>query len=373
MTTPFNYSYATNSDGILVNIKHANHKEMYYCPTCGTQMTPHLGKIRRWHFVHKNIVNCSYESYLHNLAKIRIHEAFIHSEHFMLAYDSSAICSLSCPYKNSPKCIGEKPVKFDLHRFYDRCDIEAPYHNFRADLLLSSSSNPSRPPILIEIKVTHECTKEKIDFGARIIEIPIYSESQIDEIVNSCSFSGVRSNSESHFNYYSKREPQYITLYNFNKIEQFNPRENIEKWYDILYHNNSFVFILDGNGKFRTFECNCFDIESKIPKDVHYFISNNATPFKEIFQYFSRQGVKVRTCFLCKFSKKDFYNERICVLYKKFGLSRKPSPNTALTCSHFQEDVDYNSNLITSQLSQLDEANVSNGHKSYIHICKDIL
>lgn len=370
MASPFNYSYAYNEDGILINVSQANRDEKYKCPICGAEMTPHMGKIRRWHFVHKNAANCSYESYLHKLAKVRIREAFLYSEKFNLSYNAAAICSMSCPYKNSPKCSGEKKVEFNLRKFYDICELEATYHNFRADLLLSSSEVLSRPPILIEIKVTHGCTEEKIKDGTRIIEIPISSESQIDDIVEKCSIAGVRFNSNRMFSVFGNNSSLNATLYNFNKVESFDPRESLHEVYDAFSRKNSIVFILERNGRFRHFDCNCFDVESKIPKDAHYFVTNIATPFKEIFQNFSKQGVKVRNCFLCKFSKKDFDNERLCVLYKKYGLPRKPFPQTALTCNFYREDFEYNTDSLETQTTEMQ---VGNTYKSYLYICNDIL
>lgn len=155
-----NYSYANNSSGSLIDVSNAQRNEKYFCPICGELMIPHIGKMRRWHFVHKNVGICSYESYLHKLAKIKIREAFLSSEHFLLSYNAKAICSIDCPFIGFPKCEGEKQVEFDLRRYYDTCEIEATYHQYRADLLLTSSSNPKTPPVLIEIMVTHKCTED---------------------------------------------------------------------------------------------------------------------------------------------------------------------------------------------------------------------
>lgn len=58
----------------IINVSTAKRNEKYFCPICGELMNPHMGKVRRWHFVHKNAGNCSYESYLHKLAKIKIRE-----------------------------------------------------------------------------------------------------------------------------------------------------------------------------------------------------------------------------------------------------------------------------------------------------------
>ena len=213
-----NYSYANNSSGELIHVSTAQRCEEYFCPICGELMTTHMGKVRRWHFVHKNAGNCSYESYLHKLAKIKIQQAFSYAEHFWLSYKAKAICSCECPFVGLPKCEGEKPVKFDLRKFYDTCDIEASYHQYKADLLLTSSINPKIPPVLIEIMVTHKCTEDKINDGVRIIEVKIQSEEQIDNIVESCLISAVRDDSYSIY-YYSNESQN--TLFYFNMLDSF--------------------------------------------------------------------------------------------------------------------------------------------------------
>lgn len=366
MTSPFNYSYANNSDGTLINISQANRLDKYYCPICGSQMTPHMGKVRRWHFVHKNTDNCAYESYLHNLAKHKIKEAFLLNEPFYISYNAPAICSLTCPFVDSDKCMSEKPVKFDLRKYYDTCELEASYHNFRADILLASSLYPKRQPILIEIKVTHECTEDKIKDGVRIIEVPIYSESQIDYIVNNRIFSGKRFKESVFWGIKSKNDVEPIVLHNFDKVEQYDPRDSSDDWDDVFYRKDTIVFCLDKNGHFWSFDCHCFEVDSKVPQNVHYFVTNIATPFKEIFQGFSLRGVKIRNCFLCKFSKKDYYDERICVLYKKYNLPRKPPPSMALNCSYYREDI------VLGNIND-SEQDILTSYKTYFYICKDIM
>lgn len=222
-----NYSYANNSNGDLINISTAKRNEKYFCPICEKLMNPHMGKLRRWHFVHKSVGSCSYESYLHKVAKIKIRQAFLSSKQFQLYYKAKAICSCECPYiSSSHKCEGEKEVVFDLRSYYDNCEIEATYHQYRADLLLTSSTIPQRPPVLVEIMVTHKCTQQKINDGVRIIEIPIQSEEQIDNIVNNCVLNAIR-DQHSNNNFSNERN---ITLYNFNKIESFDPFDNFDEY-----------------------------------------------------------------------------------------------------------------------------------------------
>ncbi len=365
-----NYSYANNSSGELINVSIAQHSEKYYCPVCGELMVPHMGKVRRWHFVHKNTGYCSYESYIHKLAKIRIRQLFLSSEHFLLSYKAKALCSFSCPFTNSPKCESEKPVEFDLRKYYDECEMEVPYHKYKADLLLKSSMHPNRPPVLIEIMVTHKCTEDKICDGVRIIEIPVHSEEDIDNIVNNRKLKAVRYDKIND----TLSKERNITLYNFNKVESFDPIGHFDDLWDCFNRKNTIVFYLNRKGYFKSFDCYCYEVSKKLPQNVHYFITNIATPFKEIFQVFSKYGVKICNCFLCKFSKITPYGDRLCVLYKKYNLPRKPSPYSAISCSHYREDFEFSKNVtrMVHPLSEKDSED-STEHKFYYHICKEIL
>lgn len=341
-------------------------------------MIPHLGNIRRKHFVHKNTENCSYESYLHKLAKIKIQEAFLNSEHFYLSYKARAVCSLDCPFKDSPKCLRGKPVTFDLHKYYDICEIEANYNQYRADLLLKSSVHPNRDPILIEILVTHKCTEEKIHSGTRIIEIPIQSEEQIDKIVNNCRLNAVRHNYIDNDLLEEINDGNAITLYNFDKTEKFNPKDCNNDCNDV--YRSIQVFYLNKEGNIQSFKTKdrCYELNTKLQPDKHYYISEIATSFKDILRGFSKRGVKIRNCFLCKFSQEGSYGERLCVLYKKHNLPLKPSPYYAANCPYYKEDIESQQNIEqVSKTSIINESKYefdSDEHdKSYFHICKEIL
>ncbi len=365
-----NYSYANNSSGDLINVSTAQRNEKYFCPICGELMNPHMGKVRRWHFVHKNVGNCSYESYLHKLAKIRIRQAFLSSEHFFLSYNAKAICSYDCPFVGSSKCVGEKHVEFDLRRYYDTCEIEATYNQYRADLLLTSSTKPKLDPVLIEIMVTHKCTEDKIKDGVRIIEISVQSEEQINNIVNNCKLNAVRDN---HYNYRYLND-RNITLYNFNKEESFDPVGRFDEYEDYFSQKNTIVFWLNNQGQFNSFNCHCYEVSTKLPPNVHYYITERATPFKTIFQEFSKRGVKIRNCFLCKFSKHTLYGDRLCILYKKHNLPRKPSPYYGASCPHYREDFGVSQYMTPiEQPPSTEQTDCSQRHKFYYHICKDIL
>lgn len=145
-----------------------------------------------------------------------------------------------------------------------------------------------------------------------------------------------------------------------------------------VFQNCTFRFAdyiwLNSQGQFRSFDCHCYEVGKKLPSNVHYYITEIATPFKEIFQEFSKRGVKIRNCFLCKFSKQDSWGERLCVLYQKHNLQRKPSPHCAASCPHYREDFEYPQNMVQiEQPLSTEQSECFQTHKFYYHICKDIL
>lgn len=176
-----------------------------------------------------------------------------------------------------------------------------------------------------------------------------------------------------HFNY-NDSDDRNITLYNFNKVQSFDAVGSFDEYDDYFSRKNTIVFWLNRQGQFRSFDCHCYEVSKILPSNVHYYITEIATPFKEIFQEFSKRGVKIRNCFLCKFSKQDSWGERLCVLYKKYNLPRKPSPYCAISCSYYREDLDVSQNMISveSPISR-DQLDWPKKYKFYFHVCQDIL
>ena len=80
--------------------------------------------------------------------------------------------------------LDEKTV--ELKKCLTRCTLEETVHandnRFRADLLWSNPDN-SKNDILIEIKVTHECTQKKKESHKRIIEFEVHSEEDVESII----------------------------------------------------------------------------------------------------------------------------------------------------------------------------------------------
>lgn len=176
------HRYAVDENGKTVCIKDVTNKTRYnkfYCKNCGEEMIPVLGKVRDKHFRHKVInPSCSYESYIHKIGKEKIMERFYTQESFLASYYTEYSCSKTniCHFKeklDNLKCNMRERQTIDLKHLYDTCKDEKYYKGFCADLLLTHSEHPEREPILIEIAFTHDCDKEKVDSGIRIIEIKV--------------------------------------------------------------------------------------------------------------------------------------------------------------------------------------------------------
>ncbi|MCM1068036.1 MAG: competence protein CoiA [Muribaculaceae bacterium] len=187
--------YAVSSKGVLAHIieAHSNHDD-YYCPHCGCRMIKRCGNIRAWHFAHdwryanETQKNCSYETYLHGYAKLRLKQWFDESKSIILHYQRSIRCKHheSCALIHD-KCSRDINKSCDLKTLFDTCSVESTVKesngNYRADLLLSTEADPSRH-ILIEIKVSHGCTDKKKTSDAQIIEFDVSSEEDIEYIIS---------------------------------------------------------------------------------------------------------------------------------------------------------------------------------------------
>jgi len=325
-----NYSYAVDNNNEIIHVSMATKGTEYFCPYCQAAVTPHMGKIRRWHFTHKaNIETCSYETYLHKIAKLKIRKAFLDATNFVISYDVPAVCQKkeSCKIEYKYNCVLSCRVEHDIRKFYDTCEEEIPYKNFVADLLISSSNKPEREPILIEIYVSHRSSQEKISDGVRIIEVQIRNEADIDNIVSSLRIDGEQNSN----NRYIKNNKPLNIFYNFKGQVLKDPayfNEIIPNYFHYLWMYDS--------GYFKAGKCLCNeDPLNYIPSNAHYVISLGSFSWTWAFLEFAKRGVDVKNCLICKYSALSPIEERICTLYKKFGTPRHPNINTAKSCQYF--------------------------------------
>ena len=298
------YSYALDSESRLISAEKAIKGNEYRCPNCGGIMIPKQGekRVRVWHFAHKaNTENCSYETYLHNIAKRRICECFNESAHFMIQYQSKVRCNADCPLGAKQPCEWNDINDFDLKQYYDECEEEKQVDDFRADLLISNSKIKNREPILIEIWVTHRSTEEKLNSGLRIIEIHIEYEEDIDQIVDTSS---IIQNEVQRKAWGEVKQNDKIQFYNF---------KTISKTPDDEHQSNKHVFWIDTRGKYQ-FSDEVFDniqlstkslkCQESNPPEIEnsIFRIESCEPINKNFAYYklAHSGLCFSFCKTCK-------------------------------------------------------------------------
>lgn len=324
------YSYALDKNQRLVNVKEATKGEEYLCPHCGGVMIPKQGTKRRWHFAHKGDTGvCSYESYLHKLAKKRIRECFLSEEPFYIELLQGAICPVKeCPVGISEKC--SYPKCFDLKEYYDCCEEEGSIGDFRADLLLRHSEKIDRKPILIEIWVSHKCTEEKRKSGHKIIEVKIDSEKDIERIVSNARINGIQSENSDESR---------------NSCYNFEPKEG-DELPGVQYQRPKFSFGVDSQNRLHRDSydksARCLTPNPRWINDAKFLIqSPRPIDLDFAFEMLSRSGPGIRYCGMCHFYKyNQLYEKHMCIRYKTKGTSQFPSQYEAMKCQYFKQ-IDY--------------------------------
>lgn len=334
------FSYAYDCDKNLVNIQDAIRGNKYFCPICNELMILKQGEKRKWHYAHKNnTANCSYESYLHTIAKIKIAEAFNNSKNFKIQFNQTVLCSIKdCPIGKKKKCNWKTPKEFDLKKYYDTCSIETHIDTFVADLLITDTSDSQNPPIFVEIWCSHKSTKEKMNSSYRIIEIRIDSEKDINDIISTLTIK----ESEGFLDKWEMKPNDKIRFYNFKSDE------NIPKKTD---EQPVFYFWINSD-KYQTFHCDticayrfgdyeysCLSVEPKEIKNAIFYIkSTDPLDWDIAFEELLKSGLGLKYCTMCKFYK---YNETIgkclCIKCNTAGTPRFPYTSNAMNCPQFKQ------------------------------------
>lgn len=329
------YSFAMDKESRLVNANDAVKVKgnEYYCPCCGAIMIPRQGNKRRWHFAHKgNTENCSYETYLHKVAKKRICECFNESPRFTIRFHQQSVCNVEeCPLGTRKPCTWKSEKEFNIKEYYDYCEEEVTIDKFRADLVISNQSN-NKPPFLIEIYVTHKSTEEKLNSGYRIIEIQIESEEDINEIISAASIVENSVDSDNRKN----RANAKIKFYNF-KVDSSIP--------DDKYQANKFLFWIDSERCFHFDQIEDVKCLSQTPKDIANSVfrieSKDPIAWDFAFRKLAESGLGIKYCTMCKLYRcNDTYERWKCILHKLKRYKQDPPLYIARSCPHFKQ-IDY--------------------------------
>ncbi|MCC5853710.1 MAG: hypothetical protein JJU30_12785 [Alkalimonas sp.] len=181
------YSYAKSDENKLIHIGEAVKHGKYFCLSCQELMIPVLGKHKAKHFRHHKAV-CSYESYLHQAAKIAIYHRLSTEETVPLKLMREAECKspqadlLAGLYE---RCKVAIPALYNLKTLFNQVELEQYDVNtgLKPDVLLTNTSTKAK--CYIEIYVTSPCSTEKISSGVPILEFHVTSEADITALLNS--------------------------------------------------------------------------------------------------------------------------------------------------------------------------------------------
>ncbi|MBW4565702.1 MAG: hypothetical protein KME32_32400 [Mojavia pulchra JT2-VF2] len=317
------YQYAINSKGRTVNAVEliANievRSETYKCLSCGNILIPVLGEKRKKHFRHKADIEiqCSQETYLHKLGKIRFYEIYSSCLSEILPFWIEIAVKKKCQYQKQFQSICpvmNSKETFDLTQYFKNIKLEKKDNYFIPDLLLTSDKGDK---VYIEIAVSHKSTQRKIHSGNRIIELAISQESDLN-ILDRRILS--ESNRVIFFNF--KRDQiknfcngQCIQINNLKpKIEEIKPKKNMNKREEVKKSSDSRNkrndALLRHLAKLQLKE-NCFFCH-------HYAINAKDT---------------IDTPIYCKVRKKT------C------------NPHVARNCKHYQPDIKLISDVTDSQM-----------------------
>ena len=288
----------------------------YVCLSCGKTLRPVKGKIRKNHFRHKAQVICSFESYLHNLAKLMFFQTYSdclsEGRPFFFEYKAPHVCE-AC--KSGPCTIGYMLQEIDLTRHFQGIFLETADESFVPDILLKGKDTK----IYIEIVVTHFTTENKEQSGTRIIEVVVSDESDID-LISSCRI--------------SQQDPRVLT-HNFqpSPIPQNDPEQCQKRLH-------CFVLYPLGNCDVSQISPYVFNqlsakgiIAEEIDLDYRSEIDDKA--FVEKIEKMFRQGKHIVNCWLCAFHCLHPRDGESSCKQNKLKIGRIKS-NTAISCREYQ-------------------------------------
>lgn len=299
------------------------------CPSCNEKLVAKNGGMKRMHhFAHVSGVDCegAYETMLHQLAKLRVQNAFLSKKVFNVRFEYRSYCPQvnTCKYIRYSECYKPSQKIFNLKDFYDSCEQEIQYDciNRRSDLKIFSSKNPQLVPIYIEFFVTHASDVSKLHRGGKIIEIKIESENDIQRIVDN----GFIESDNRTLDVKCSENDSNITFWGF-KTEDSNA-------VDINQKIEFSRYILYASGKSQCFQDSslCKDI-SKIRKQSLLEICIHTPVAFGIYEMVKYQGYKrfgIKNCLYCDFYVNSYYGVgKICRLYKCSGKNRFEQYDTA--------------------------------------------
>ena len=333
--------YAQIEDGTFIKasevVKSQRHLHKFRCPSCGEEMNVRLGEKRIKHFAHKPNSNkkCTYESYLHALAKKQICRWFNSQDDIPLIIKTPTKCSVAdtCKWFDCSLCERTVDNNINLKKLFSCCEVEKEYDKggktYRADILCYNKKKDGTP-LFIEINVKHPCETEKTSSGIKIIEVKIESEEDIEEFISNPIM-----------------RSRKVEFYNFTPKVQFDNNIKI----DIVKYK------LCSNGLCLPEVATCKDYAINRTGDIEVSVRLNDVESSDINVFGKMLAYKIRNVVsseLCKWKGLE-YSKNIfhCNCLKILGADRSCYDRKASGCPYFEPNVRYNS--IINLIHQLEE------------------
>lgn len=322
-------AYIENDPERIISIKEItkeNRKQYkFYCIGCGKELLPRAieSKHRKPHFYHKEIVECSGETYLHKLAKKVIKKKFNEQSKFIVGYYVNSNCTKTdCKYHN-PSCRESNYLyQVNLKDYYDTCEEESTVKGFIADILLTNRTKPDIEPVLIEICVSHPCDEDKRNSGLQIIEIKIRNEQDIDELEQNDVLL------EKRYGLIKERNVEFIS---FKREINEERTVKIDRYIlNSMQNPNGYITKIDcSKAKYKLRSNSLLELNL-----VNHNTYMRADIFTALLWQIENKGI--RRCTFCKFYYATAYEDyAICRLSKNYGKPKYPSMDEAERCNSY--------------------------------------
>ncbi|MBD2302314.1 competence protein CoiA family protein [Nostoc sp. FACHB-190] len=334
------YQYAIDSNEKTINVENLSansevRKKVFRCLSCNNILIPVLGQKKRKHFRHKLDVqlNCSPETYLHKLAKLKFYEVYSncikYNQPFWVDFEVSQICDYyqvdflkTCNFNKGKQ-------KFNLVEYFKNIELEQREGSFIPDVLLTSAKGDK---IFIEVAVTHEVSFEKIKSQHRIIEISIAQESDIEVINNQYL---LESEKIKFINFKRKQIKNYC---HGSCIEGIQPYAKCPALYNFftIYPNGKSAIIQETLEWLQEkIETKSFIYHELVEVDNIDNRRNKVFLRKIVEAYFNK--LSVRNCYLCRYHGSNFRNYDDNPIFCKF-LKKTCNSNEAANCQFYRAD-----------------------------------
>lgn len=281
----YRYAYVKDSKEVydILNPIEVEDSKEFECINCGGQMVRKKGDKRTHHFSHfRRPDNCSFETYLHKIGKIRLFEtlnnALNKKQHYYINFKQKAVCK-ACSEISSDGCEFDNEVRsINILKKYSEVHLEKKIGNFIPDVSLTSLDDY----LYFEIVVSNPPSKKKISSGSKMILIKIKSEKDVAQLEKNKLNIALKDLVNINL------DPYYVNFHNTEKCK------HMDNWL-LIYQDGRSVYLCQNRNTYPS----CRDLifqwsfRNKFMKYDEYITNIN----------FARERLfgEIRNCIICEY------------------------------------------------------------------------